>query len=125
MYDTVYDEFDGAVFPSSAYRCHLLNKRAKGSKTSKHPLALAIDIEVDVRKNPNISNKDVFTFCYNHFIHRQLIWEFSDPANASIPAWTHLAFLNDRVTLKAVKVYNEKLKVLETKYIPFTLSQVA
>lgn len=125
MYDVVYDEFDGAIFISSGYRSTALNKKTSGSSTtSKHPKALAVDIEADVRKNPRINNKDIFTFCYHHFINRQLIWEFPDPLNPKIPAWTHLAWVDKHVTLKAIKVLNKKNQ-LETKYIPFSLSKVA
>ena len=78
---------------SSGYRSPQLNKMIKGSLSSQHCKAEAIDIKIDAKGFHFIKDKLEFD---------QLIWEFGNEEN---PSWVHVSFSskNRKQVLKATK----------------------
>jgi hypothetical protein len=71
------------LFITSGYRSKVLNIILKGSKTSRHPIGEAADI--DIGEN----NVILFTEIYKHLPFDQLIWEFGTKTN---PDWIHVSY---------------------------------
>jgi zinc D-Ala-D-Ala carboxypeptidase len=78
---------------SSGYRSPQLNKMIKGSLSSQHCKAEAMDIKIDAKGFHFIKDKLEFD---------QLIWEFGNDEN---PSWVHVSFSskNRKQVLKATK----------------------
>jgi len=78
---------------SSGYRSPQLNKMIKGSLSSQHCKAEAMDIKIGAKG---------FNFIKDKLDFDQLIWEFGNDEN---PAWVHVSFSskNRKQVLKATK----------------------
>jgi zinc D-Ala-D-Ala carboxypeptidase len=78
---------------SSGYRSPQLNKMIKGSLSSQHCKAEAMDIKIDAKGFHFIKDKLDFD---------QLIWEFGNDEN---PQWVHVSYSkrNRKQVLKATK----------------------
>ena len=78
---------------SSGYRSPQLNKMIKGSLSSQHCKAEAMDIKIDAKGFHFIKDKLDFD---------QLIWEFGNEEN---PSWVHVSYSkrNRKQVLKASK----------------------
>lgn len=83
IYDAIYEQFNGNIYISSAYRCEQLNTKVGGSKTSQHKNALAIDIK---GKN-GVKNKTIFDWVKQNIKFNQLIWEYG---TSKEPNWVHI-----------------------------------
>jgi hypothetical protein len=78
---------------SSGYRSPQLNKMIKGSSTSQHCKAEALDLHIGAKG---------FNFIKDKLEFDQLIWEFGNDEN---PSWVHVSFSskNRKQVLKAIK----------------------
>jgi len=78
---------------SSGYRSPQLNKMIKGSLSSQHCKAEAMDIKIDAKG---------FNFIKDKLEFDQLIWEFGNDEN---PSWVHVSYSskNRKQVLKATK----------------------
>ena len=78
---------------SSGYRSPQLNKMIKGSLSSQHCKAEAMDIKIDAKG---------FNFIKDKLEFDQLIWEFGNEEN---PSWVHVSYSskNRKQVLKATK----------------------
>ena len=78
---------------NSGYRSAQLNKMIKGSLTSQHCKAEALDLHIDAKG---------FHFIKDKLDIDQLIWEFGNDEN---PSWVHVSFSskNRKQVLKATK----------------------
>jgi len=78
---------------SSGYRSPQLNKMIKGSLSSQHCKAEAMDIKIGAKG---------FNFIKDKLDFDQLIWEFGNDEN---PSWVHVSFSskNRKQVLKATK----------------------
>ena len=104
---------DSPIHINSFFRSPVVNENIGGSPTSQHCKGEAMDIETAY---PDFNNKDLFLAIKDKSTFDQLIWEFEDPINPSMPAWVHVSYSkthNRKQILRAVKENGV------TKYIPF------
>ncbi len=98
------------IYISSFFRNRATNKKAKGSKTSKHITGQAIDLDADVYGV--VTNKQIFNYIKANLEFDTLIWEYGDKDQ---PAWVHVSYVegnNRKLAYLAKKIKGQ------TKYIP-------
>jgi hypothetical protein len=110
---------DSPIHINSFFRSNEVNKAIGGAvdkngvSTSQHCKGEAMDIETNY---PDFNNKDLFLVIKDRGVYDQLIFEFSDPTDESIPAWVHVSYKvsgNRNQVLRAIKENGK------TKYLPF------
>jgi len=89
---------------SSGYRSPQLNKMIKGSLSSQHCKAEAMDIKIDAKGFHFIKDKLEFD---------QLIWEFGNDEN---PQWVHVSYKKDRNRKQVLKAYKQNGKTKYSSY---------
>ena len=89
---------------SSGYRSPQLNKMIKGSLSSQHCKAEAMDIKIDAKGFYFIKDKLEFD---------QLIWEFGNDEN---PQWVHVSFKKGRNRKQVLKAYKQNGKTKYSSY---------
>lgn len=100
LYDKIYEQFNGNVQVSSGYRSPALNNAVRGSSTSQHKSAQAIDVQ---GKN-GIKNADILRWVQKNLRYNQLIWEYG---NSVEPRWVHIGYGN-RMQFLRIGVKSEK-----------------
>lgn len=101
VFDPIREHFGVPIHISSGYRSAALNRAVKGSSSSQHCKAEAMDIDAD--RYGKVTNKEIFDYIREHLEWDQMIWEFG---NDSQPDWVHVSFKatgNRRQILKAIK----------------------
>lgn len=88
IFEPIRNNFRVPIHISSGYRSVALNKAIKGSSTSQHCKAEAIDVDMDGSSN-GVTNKMVFDYIYKNLDFDQLIWEFGTSEN---PDWVHVSY---------------------------------
>jgi hypothetical protein len=89
---------------SSGYRSPQLNKMIKGSLSSQHCKAEAMDIKIDAKGFHFIKDKLEFD---------QLIWEFGNDEN---PQWVHVSYKKGRNRKQVLKAYKQNGKTKYSSY---------
>ena len=103
VFEPVRDNFGVPIMVTSFYRSPKLNKLLKGSKTSSHMKAEAIDMDADAFGL--ITNKDIFDYINSCLDFDQLIWEFGDNKD---PAWVHVSSKEKGNRNQVLQAYKEK-----------------
>ena len=101
VFEPIREHFGVPIHISSGYRSAALNRAVKGSASSQHCRAEAMDIDAD--RYGKVTNKEIFDYIREHLDWDQMIWEFG---NDSQPDWVHVSFKdtgNRRQILKAIK----------------------
>ncbi len=101
VFEPIREHFGVPIHISSGYRSASLNRAVKGSASSQHCRAEAMDIDAD--RYGKVTNKEIFDYIREHLEWDQMIWEFG---NDSQPDWVHVSFKatgNRRQILKAIK----------------------
>lgn len=101
VFEPIREHFGVPIHISSGYRSAALNRAVKGSSSSQHCKAEAMDIDAD--RYGKVTNKEIFDYIREHLEWDQMIWEFG---NDSQPDWVHVSFKatgNRRQILKAIK----------------------
>jgi zinc D-Ala-D-Ala carboxypeptidase len=101
VFEPIREHFGVPIHISSGYRSAALNRAVKGSASSQHCKAEAMDIDAD--RYGKVTNKEIFDYIREHLDWDQMIWEFG---NDSQPDWVHVSFKatgNRRQILKAIK----------------------
>lgn len=101
VFEPIREHFGVPIHISSGYRSAALNRAVKGSASSQHCKAEAMDIDAD--RYGKVTNKEIFDYIREHLEWDQMIWEFG---NDSQPDWVHVSFKatgNRRQILKAIK----------------------
>ena len=101
VFEPIREHFGVPIHISSGYRSAALNRAVKGSSSSQHCRAEAMDIDAD--RYGKVTNKEIFDYIREHLEWDQMIWEFG---NDSQPDWVHVSFKatgNRRQILKAIK----------------------
>jgi zinc D-Ala-D-Ala carboxypeptidase len=101
VFEPIREHFGVPIHISSGYRSAALNRAVKGSASSQHCRAEAMDIDAD--RYGKVTNKEIFDYIREHLEWDQMIWEFG---NDSQPDWVHVSFKatgNRRQILKAIK----------------------
>lgn len=89
LFEPIREHFGVPIFISSGYRSKELNAATPGSrKTSQHPKAEALDIDMD-GSSSGVTNLDIFNYIKDHLLFDQLIAEF--PVNGN-PSWVHVSY---------------------------------
>jgi len=88
IFEPIRNNFRVPIHISSGYRSVALNKAIKGSATSQHCKAEAIDVDMDGSSN-GVTNKMIFDYIYKNLDFDQLIWEFGTSEN---PDWVHVSY---------------------------------
>ena len=93
VFEPLRNHLNTPIKISSGYRSPQLNKIIKGSLSSQHCKAEAMDIKIDAKGFHFIKDKLEFD---------QLIWEFGNDEN---PQWVHVSYSsrNRKQVLKATK----------------------
>jgi len=93
VFEPLRNHLNTPIKISSGYRSPQLNKMIKGSLSSQHCKAEAMDIKIDAKGFHFIKDKLEFD---------QLIWEFGNDEN---PQWVHVSYSsrNRKQVLKATK----------------------
>jgi hypothetical protein len=89
---------------SSGYRSPQLNKMIKGSLSSQHCKAEAMDIKIDAKGFHFIKDKLDFD---------QLIWEFGNDEN---PQWVHVSYKKGRNRKQVLKATKKNGKTIYSSY---------
>ena len=89
---------------SSGYRSPQLNKMIKGSLSSQHCKAEAMDIKIDAKGFHFIKDKLDFD---------QLIWEFGNDEN---PQWVHVSYKKGRNRKQVLKATKQNGKTKYSSY---------
>jgi len=89
---------------SSGYRSPQLNKMIKGSLSSQHCKAEAMDIKINAKGFHFIKDKLEFD---------QLIWEFGNDEN---PSWVHVSYKKGRNRKQVLKAYKQNGKTKYSSY---------
>ena len=98
----------GPIKVNSFFRSIALNEAIKGSSTSQHCKAQALDLD-DVYGHK--SNAEMYYWIKDNLNFDQLIWEFGTDMN---PNWIHVSYVNDKENRnKCLKAYKDDGK---TKY---------
>lgn len=87
------DKWGSAIIINSGYRCPLLNKAVKGSKTSAHTTCNAVDLWP-----ANGKFKEFIKFVHNYLSDKlwdQCIIETSISASGKTSRWLHLGLYNN------------------------------
>ena len=82
----------GPIKINSFFRCKELNSAIGGSSRSQHCEGRAIDLDDTYGHK---TNAQMFYYIKDNLNFDQLIWEFSDGADATNPAWVHISYIND------------------------------
>lgn len=82
---------------NSFFRCFLLNKAVKGSKTSQHVKGEAIDMTTGNRAD----NKKLYEWMKLNLIFDQLIYEYGDETG---PDWIHVSFKKGQNRNQTLKI---------------------
>ena len=101
VFEPIREHFGVPIHISSGYRSAALNRAVKGSASSQHCRAEAMDIDAD--RYGKVTNKEIFDYIREHLEWDQMIWEFG---NDSQPDWVHVSFKatgNRKQILKAIK----------------------
>ena len=101
IFQPIREHFGVPIYISSGYRSAALNRAVRGSSSSRHCKAEAMDIDAD--RYGKVTNKEIFDYIREHLEWDQMIWEFG---NDSQPDWVHVSFKatgNRRQILKAIK----------------------
>jgi hypothetical protein len=101
VFEPIREHFGVPIHISSGYRSAALNRAVKGSSSSQHCRAEAMDIDAD--RYGKVTNKEIFDYIREHLDWDQMIWEFG---NDSQPDWVHVSYKatgNRRQILKAIK----------------------
>lgn len=101
VFEPIREHFGVPIHISSGYRSAALNRAVKGSASSQHCRAEAMDIDAD--RYGKVTNKEIFDYIREHLDWDQMIWEFG---NDSQPDWVHVSYKgtgNRRQILKAIK----------------------
>ena len=101
VFEPIREHFGVPIHISSGYRSAALNRAVKGSASSQHCKAEAMDIDAD--RYGKVTNKEIFDYIREHLEWDQMIWEFG---NDSQPDWVHVSFKatgNRKQILKAIK----------------------
>ena len=101
IFQPIREHFGVPIYISSGYRSAALNRAVRGSSSSQHCKAEAMDIDAD--RYGKVTNKEIFDYIREHLEWDQMIWEFG---NDSQPDWVHVSFKatgNRRQILKAIK----------------------
>jgi zinc D-Ala-D-Ala carboxypeptidase len=88
VFEPIRNHFRCPIHISSGYRSKELNSLIKGSATSQHCSAEAIDVDMDGTPN-GVTNADVFNYIKDNLNFDQLIWEFGSDDN---PDWVHVSY---------------------------------
>lgn len=86
--DPLREAWGGPIKVTSMYRCEQLNKAVKGSNTSAHCFAQAVDLQPGDGRTQAEFNQFVKMFLYNR-AYDQLIDEYNGNAH-----WCHIGFRN-------------------------------
>ena len=89
---------------NSGYRSAQLNKMIKGSLTSQHCKAEALDLHIGAKGFHFIKDKLEFD---------QLIWEFG---NDEQPSWVHVSYKKGRNRKQVLKAYKQNGKTKYSSY---------
>jgi len=95
VFDVVREHFGVPLRVSSFFRCLLLNKAVRGSKTSQHCKGQAIDMQ----GTGKVTNKMIFDYIKENLDFDQLIWEFGNDEN---PAWVHVSYVSKKKNRKQI-----------------------
>jgi len=87
---------------TSFYRCHKLNQKLGGSKTSQHVTGEAIDIKT---MEPDMTNKDIYNMIRYTMDFDQLIYEFGTDEE---PQWVHVSFSQTYNRNEILRAYKNK-----------------
>lgn len=98
IFEPIRNNFRVPIHISSGYRSVELNKAIKGSSSSQHCKAEAIDVDMDGSSN-GVTNKMVFDYIYKNLDFDQLIWEFGTSEN---PDWVHVSYNSNGTQRKQV-----------------------
>lgn len=101
VFEPIREHFGVPIHISSGYRSAALNRAVKGSASSQHCRAEAMDIDAD--RYGKVTNKEIFDYIREHLEWDQMIWEFGNDLQ---PDWVHVSFKatgNRRQILKAIK----------------------
>jgi len=101
VFEPIREHFGVPIHISSGYRSAALNRAVKGSASSQHCKAEAMDIDAD--RYGKVTNKEIFDYIREHLEWDQMIWEFGNDLQ---PDWVHVSFKatgNRRQILKAIK----------------------
>ena len=108
IFEPIRNHFDVPIGVSSGYRSEELNDAVKGSSSSQHCKAEALDLDADMFGK--ITNKEIFDFVRTNLKFTQLIWEFGTDSE---PDWVHIGYNPDNLKCQVLKAYKEGKK---TKY---------
>lgn len=89
---------------NSGYRSAQLNKMIKGSLTSQHCKAEALDLHIGAKG---------FNFIKDKLDFDQLIWEFG---NDEQPSWVHVSYKKGRNRKQVLKAYKQNGKTKYSSY---------
>ena len=89
---------------NSGYRSAQLNKMIKGSLTSQHCKAEALDLHIGAKG---------FNFIKDKLEFDQLIWEFG---NDEQPSWVHVSYKKGRNRKQVLKAYKQNGKTKYSSY---------
>ena len=89
---------------NSGYRSAQLNKMIKGSLTSQHCKAEALDLHIGAKG---------FNFIKDKLEFDQLIWEFGNDEN---PSWVHVSYKKGRNRKQVLKAYKQNGKTKYSSY---------
>jgi zinc D-Ala-D-Ala carboxypeptidase len=92
IFEPIRNNFRVPIHISSGYRSVELNKAIKGSSSSQHCKAEAIDVDMDGSSN-GVTNKMVFDYIYKNLNFDQLIWEYGNDSN---PDWVHVSYSSSK-----------------------------
>jgi zinc D-Ala-D-Ala carboxypeptidase len=101
VFEPIREHFGVPIHISSGYRSVALNRAVKGSASSQHCKAEAMDIDAD--RYGKVTNKEIFDYIREHLEWDQMIWEFGNDLQ---PDWVHVSYKatgNRRQILKAIK----------------------
>ena len=91
VFEPLRNHFAVPIHISSGYRSITLNTAVRGSSSSQHCKAEAIDLDAD--RYGKITNAQIFAYIKENIIFDQMIWEFG---NSSEPDWVHVSYKKTR-----------------------------
>lgn len=85
IYDKIYDQFGGNIKLSSGYRSPRLNALVKGSPSSQHKFAQALDIQ----GINGVKNMQILQWVLKNITFNQCIHEYGTQLE---PKWVHIGY---------------------------------
>ena len=111
IFEPLREWVGGPIKINSFFRDKALNTAIGGSSRSQHCQGRAIDLDDTFGHK---TNAEMFYYIKDNLNFDQLIWEFSDGADATNPAWVHVSYVNENENRnRCLKAYKKKGK---TKY---------